>query len=178
MKSTIGLTLDVALCTNCRACELACSFTKEGVFSPEFSRIRIVPVHLQGVNVPIFCIHCEDAPCMEICPFEAIERDTKLSCIKIDAALCTNCDLCLDVCPIGAVDIPHNCQTAIACDLCDGAPVCVEHCIYGALRFEGRLSSAFPRIDLNLDGETPDERRWRIATTMAKEIREISEASS
>lgn len=31
-------------CLRCRLCELACSFTHEGVFSPSLSRIRGVKV--------------------------------------------------------------------------------------------------------------------------------------
>jgi len=177
MQSVIGLTLDVSRCTNCRACELACSFTKEGVFSPELSRIQVVSVHSQGVNVPIFCIHCEEAPCMEVCPFDAIDRDEELSVVQINAALCTNCDLCLEACPIGAVQIPRDRQIAMICDLCGGAPVCVEHCIYGALRFEGRPDSVFQDIDHALDGETTGAKRWRVATTIAQVIRETSGVS-
>jgi len=174
MQSVIGLTLDVARCTNCRACELACSYSKEGVFSPALSRIQVVSVHSQGVNVPIFCVHCEDAPCMEICPFDAIDRDMESSVVQIDADLCSGCDLCLEVCPIGAVQIPRDRQIAMMCDLCGGAPVCVEHCIYGALRFEGRPDSVFQGFDHGLDGETTDEKRWRVATTIAEVIRETS----
>ena len=35
-------------CTGCRACELACSFYKEGVFAPSKSRIKIVRIDEEG----------------------------------------------------------------------------------------------------------------------------------
>ena len=174
MESVIALTLDVARCTNCKACELACSFIKEGVFSPALSRIQVVSVHSQGVNVPIFCIHCEEAPCIEACPLDAIRQDEELSVVQIDATLCSICDLCLEACPIGAVQIPNDREAAIMCDLCGGAPVCVEHCIYGALRFESRPDSVFQSIDHSLDSKTTDEKRWRVATTIADVLRESS----
>ena len=42
------LTFNYEKCTGCRACELACSFHKEGVFAPSKSRIKIVRIDEEG----------------------------------------------------------------------------------------------------------------------------------
>jgi Fe-S-cluster-containing hydrogenase component 2 len=115
---------------------------------------------------------------MEACLFDAILREEEGSAIRINEALCTNCDLCPAACPIGAIHIPHDHEVAIACDLCDGAPVCVEHCIYGALRYEARPDEVFQDFGEPLEGESVEQKRWRIATTIAEEVREISGVGS
>jgi Fe-S-cluster-containing hydrogenase component 2 len=45
-------------------------------------------------------------------------------------------------CPFGAVDMNEEKGVAIMCDLCEGSPVCVQHCMYGALRFDQPMSGA------------------------------------
>ena len=50
------LAIDVHRCTACRACEVACSFTHEGVFAPHLSRIRVVRFMDQGLNAPVVCV--------------------------------------------------------------------------------------------------------------------------
>jgi Fe-S-cluster-containing hydrogenase component 2 len=41
--------------------------------------------------------------------------------------------MCIGICPFGAVswDADHDC--VVKCDLCDGDPECVRHCLYGAI---------------------------------------------
>ena len=175
MESVTSLTLDVAKCTNCRACELACSFAKEGVYAPALTRIRVVAVFSQGINVPIFCVHCADPACMQVCPLDAIQRDDVSGIVRIDKDLCTACSECVEACPIGALQIPEGHEVASMCDLCAGAPACVDHCMYGALRFDSKPDEVFQRFDSPLEGETLEETRWRVATTIADTLRTTME---
>lgn len=102
----INLSIDALKCTACRACELACSFAKEGVFSPTLSRIQIVQVHSAGVNVPIVCVNCADAPCIPACPVGAVYRDLRVPVVRIKEDECIGCGACITACPFGAVDRP------------------------------------------------------------------------
>jgi anaerobic carbon-monoxide dehydrogenase iron sulfur subunit len=138
----LNLQVDAAKCTACKACELSCSFAKEGAFSPHLSRIRVVQLHEQGMNVPIVCVNCADAPCIPACPTGAVFRDAKVPVVRIREEDCIGCGECVKACPFGAVDLNEEKGVAIMCDLCDGSPICVKHCMYGALTFKPPLSGA------------------------------------
>lgn len=129
-------------CTACRACELVCSFTHEGVFAPMLSRIRVVRFVDRGVNVPVVCVNCSQPACVEACPTNAAHIDRSIPVVRIDEEDCTGCGECIQACPFGAADFNDDKEVAFICDLCDGEPVCVSNCIYGALSFEPRQTVA------------------------------------
>ena len=171
-----SLTLELARCTACRACELACSFTKEGFFSPAFSRIKVLQVYELGVNVPIVCINCSEAPCLPSCPSEAIVREEASGAVHIVAERCSACGECVAACPYGAVHIPPGGELAIMCDLCGGEPACVASCLYGALRFERRPDEAYAPLILQTQGLELPEKRWQVANGLAARVGEAREA--
>jgi Fe-S-cluster-containing hydrogenase component 2 len=138
----LNLRINAAKCTACKACELACSFTKEGAFVPSLSRIRVMQVHELGMNVPTVCVNCADAPCIAACPTGAVFRDASVPVVRINEEDCIGCGDCVRACPFGAADMNEEKGVATMCDLCDGKPVCVNHCIYGALGFEQPLTTA------------------------------------
>lgn len=162
MKTGItNLVVEVSKCTACHACELACSFAKEGFFAPTLSRIRIMQVHEEGLNVPVVCVNCADAPCIPACPVGAVYRDRAVPVVRIKEDDCIGCGDCIRACPFGAVDRPPAKDVAIMCDLCDGEPACVTSCIYGALSFEQG------------DGkDAASTKRWATARVVAARVRE------
>lgn len=133
--------LNAELCTGCRACELACSFVKEGVFSPAKSRIRVVKVDDEGIDVPVGCEHCDDAPCITVCPVKALYRDEN-DAVILDNKKCIGCKQCVLVCPFGAIGYDEDKRQFYKCDLCDGEPECANWCFTGAISCEklGRVS--------------------------------------
>jgi Fe-S-cluster-containing hydrogenase component 2 len=171
-----SLTIDSARCTACMACELACSFTKEGFFSPGFSRIKVMQVYELGVNVPIACAHCADAPCLASCPSEAIVRDEARGVVSIVAERCSACGECVEACPYGAVHIPPERELAVLCDLCAGEPACVASCIYGALRYERQPELVYASLDMKTQGMDLPMKRWRVAEAVAASVGRTREA--
>ncbi len=126
------------LCTGCRICELACSWTKFGTYAPTRSAIHI-EVRSKGLMVqPIVCSQCENAYCIKACPFGAIEKNKELGIIRVIDDKCTGCGLCAKVCPIGAIKVDNKTKKAIKCDLCGGDPACVRHCPTKALELLNR----------------------------------------
>lgn len=134
-------------CIGCRTCEVACvmahskdnlliSTNKKMIFNPKLSVIKTA-----NVTAPIQCRHCEDAPCANSCPTNAITN--KAGVVFIDENLCIGCKTCAIACPFGAIDLTETNQKNIQkivvankCDLCEGranGPACIEVCPTKAL---------------------------------------------
>lgn len=167
-----ALTIDPERCTACMACELACSFTKEAVFSPALSRIRVVRVFEAGINVPVACVNCAGAPCMEACPTGAIVRDEPFGIVRVDGDLCNGCGDCTEACPYGAVFIPDGEFTAFMCDLCAGDPACVPLCLYGALTYTRQPDELFSTLEIASQTEAGEARRLAVASQIANQLRD------
>ena len=160
-------------CSGCRRCEIACSLFHEGRIWPEASRIRIF-MFVPGVEIPHLCFQCEDYPCVEACPVEALSVNEQTGAVKADVSKCTACGLCIEACP-GRVPHMHPERNHIViCDLCDGKPRCVEACQegkWGALR----LSSRIKDFSYKSLAKTPEELMVEIAKKLfgeetAKEV--------
>lgn len=134
MRKIIGV--DVAECTGCRICELVCAFEKSEECNPAKARIKIVKFEEAGVFVPGICQHCEDPPCMDVCPVEAIRRDPETGAIILRGDVCIGCRACTLVCPYGAITMDVDRHVMVKCDLCEGNPQCVEFCPKGALFYD------------------------------------------
>jgi Fe-S-cluster-containing dehydrogenase component len=79
---------------------------------------------------------------MEVCPSGAIIRDGETGAVVIVSARCVGCKMCMLACPFGQIYFNTREKVSSKCDLCDGDPNCVKHCISGALQFE-REEEAF-----------------------------------
>jgi carbon-monoxide dehydrogenase iron sulfur subunit len=91
---------NVKNCVDCKRCERVC---------PNNGMIVID-------GVPLKCMHCEDAPCLNICPEGAIKRiNDKVVVISEE---CIGCELCVSVCPFGAMRMNLSSKVAYKCDGC------------------------------------------------------------
>jgi Fe-S-cluster-containing hydrogenase component 2 len=137
------LTVDPEKCTGCRNCELVCSVMHNGVSNPSLARIQIVKWENIGVYIPMSCQHCEDAPCMAVCPKDAIYRDEALESVRINHDLCIGCKMCVSACPFGAARWDSKRGRVFKCNLCHGDPQCVRFCYTKAVDYveAGRLST-------------------------------------
>ena len=132
------LIIDYEKCVGCESCEQACSAKKTATVNPALSRIGIVRRQLGVENVPIVCQQCEEsAPCMAICPVEAISRDQELDRVSVNYDLCIGCRMCVAVCPFGVMAFDETNRKVFKCDLCDGEPVCVQFCQHKAIQYLG-----------------------------------------
>ncbi len=116
-----------SLCDGCLACMYACSLRKYGVLDLRRSAIKIIMKPEVSVNV---CRHCDPAPCVDACPFNALEVvDGR---VVLNEELCNSCKACLSLCPFNAI-IPTYGGKFIKCDLCGGDPECVKVCPHNAI---------------------------------------------
>ena len=129
------LVVDHEKCTGCRLCEMACSIKHTGVNNPTRSRIHVIKWQTEGFDLPMLCQQCEEAPCIVVCPKDALYRDPLLGRVTLNYDLCIGCRMCVTACPFGGMGIDTVTRRVIKCDLCDGDPTCVRFCDSGALQF-------------------------------------------
>ncbi|AEH06722.1 4Fe-4S dicluster domain-containing protein [Methanothermococcus okinawensis] len=116
------IVLDPSKCTGCNDCINKCKEI-HGI-----SRVK------KAGNIPIFCMQCENAPCMNICPVNAIYLKENIPIVNKER--CIGCGMCEIACPIGAIFIEE--KVAHKCTLCLDTdritPACVEACKDNALK--------------------------------------------
>lgn len=132
---------DATKCIGCRTCEVACVVSHQenqdcaAVSSKEFvSRIRVIKDN--AFTTAVTCHQCEDAPCANVCPTQAIRREH--GHIFVEQSRCIGCKSCMLACPFGAMNVVSALSRvqAIKCDLCwhrEAGPACVEACPTHAL---------------------------------------------
>lgn len=124
---------DMDACINCKACVIACrvkhmSNPYAGLATLAEPGVRsLINVYQCGPEVrgdrvyqsfvSIACMHCEEAPCIRVCPVSAIYKDTQTSITLVDRERCIGCKVCLWVCPYGAPTFDEAGKLAL-CDLC------------------------------------------------------------
>ena len=129
------LNVDPLKCDGCGLCEAACARV-HNTDNLEKSRIRVLPGgEDEGFYLPTTCQHCENPPCMAVCPEEAIFRHPDIDGVMIEKKRCIGCRMCVSACPFGAVGFDSERGFAFKCDLCNGEPECVLACGLGALEY-------------------------------------------
>ena len=139
------LEADPLKCTGCGMCRMICSMVKEGRAHAPLSRIRLIRHAGPHLHLPVICRHCEDAPCMSVCPQEAIFRDGDAGRVMVDFDRCISCKMCVAACPFGAMGFDIERRTVFKCDWCDGDPQCVRFCFPGALTFAAQQRQEYAR---------------------------------
>lgn len=132
-------------CYACLGCVVECAYRRAGasshlpLTSGLLSNAACEVIAVDTDPVPLVCNQCEDAPCLAVCPTEAIHRESKEGPVRLAAERCIGCKACVMACPFGMVRLGQDGISAVKCDLCadrltEGLePACVEACITGAL---------------------------------------------
>jgi Fe-S-cluster-containing hydrogenase component 2 len=121
-------------CLGCRSCELICSFNRDKQFNPRNAAVSVLMYEKAMVSVPVMCLQCEEACCVEVCPVGAMHREED-GAVRVDSAKCIVCKMCVNACPLGNVSFSQAARKIVKCDLCGGDPNCAKYCPTGALVF-------------------------------------------
>lgn len=126
---------DLDLCAGCQLCEFACAAGKTGAFDLEMSRIRLARPEATLMG-SFACRLCSDAPCIGVCPREALSRHPENGTIVVDKVKCVGCGWCIEACDYGAVVLDPRTKMVAICDMCPDQPEprCITFCPKGALR--------------------------------------------
>ncbi|MGL5031211.1 MAG: 4Fe-4S dicluster domain-containing protein [Aeromonas sp.] len=101
---------DPKLCIGCGTCMAACSSVHKAQGLQQAPRLTVMRHEL--ATMPVQCRHCDDAPCIKVCPVEAIAQTD--DSVQINESLCIGCNLCAVACPFGAVQSAGSRPVAMA----------------------------------------------------------------
>lgn len=132
-----GKVFDQDKCIGCHACTTACK-------SEHLVPLGVTRTYVKQVEVGIYpevnrhfqinrCNQCEDAPCVPICPVEAMFQ-RKDGIVDFDREVCIGCKACMAACPYDAIYISPESNSAEKCNFCAHRieqgmePACVVVC--------------------------------------------------
>jgi tetrathionate reductase subunit B len=155
MAEQYGMVIDLAACIGCHACSIACKFENGTELNVDWHRVETIgdPKAKVGQDIPagtypnlslywlpMPCMHCQNPPCMEVCPAAAISKRAE-GMVVVDQSKCVGCQYCSWACPYDVPQFNPETGTMEKCTLCahrvtqGEPPACVEACVYGARVF-------------------------------------------
>jgi Fe-S-cluster-containing dehydrogenase component len=113
--------IDNRRCIGCHACSVACKAEHEVPLGVARTWVKYVDKGVFPETRRTFqvtrCNHCEDAPCVEICPTTALFR-RRDGIVDFDPRRCIGCKACMQGCPYDALYIDPQTETAAKCNFC------------------------------------------------------------
>lgn len=103
-----GMLIDLRRCIGCYSCMIACK--QEHFLPPGINWTRILTSEtgeyprVRRQSYPVLCNHCEEAPCVKVCPTGATTRRED-GIVVIDANKCVGCRYCIISCPYQQRDL-------------------------------------------------------------------------
>jgi sulfite dehydrogenase (quinone) subunit SoeB len=162
----LGLVIDLDTCVGCHACAVNCKewntggyhapLTDSAPYAGGGEGVWLNRVHSfeagegaagRTVHFPRSCLHCEDAPCVTVCPTGASYKRAGDGIVLVDEDLCIGCKLCSWACPYGAREYDADQGVMKKCTLCidriynenlaevERLPACVATCPASARHF-------------------------------------------
>lgn len=163
-----GMLIDQEKCVGCHACATSCK-AANGT-PPGVTRAKVVRTtkgsypNVEREIIPMLCMHCENAACVEVCPTGATTKREEDGIVVIDKEVCIGCKTCMTACPYNAryfceetngyfgdglteyEEVKYKNMPSDVVDKCDfclsrtdegktPSPVCVAACMAGARVF-------------------------------------------
>ena len=154
-----ALVIDLDVCVGCQACVTSCkawntsgesgSLTDLRPYDADplgtfFNRVQTYEAgaypDVDTVHFPKSCLHCEEPPCVPVCPTGASYKRASDGLVLVDYDRCIGCKYCAWACPYGARELDEGRKEMTKCTLCvdridnealperDRQPACVLAC--------------------------------------------------
>jgi len=105
-----GMAIDLDRCVGCQTCAVACKHANDTPLGIQWRRVLDVELgkfpDVARLFLPVGCQHCDDPPCVPVCPSGATRRRAD-GIVTQDYDLCIGCGYCAVSCPYGARSIDH-----------------------------------------------------------------------
>jgi Fe-S-cluster-containing dehydrogenase component len=166
LAKQLALVIDLNVCVGCHACVTSCKqWNTSGSAGPLadehayganptgtfFNRVQSFEAgsfpDTDTIHFPKSCLHCEEPPCVPVCPTGASYKRKSDGIVLVDYDKCIGCKYCAWACPYGARELDEARQVMTKCTLCvdrihdesmapeDRRPACVKACPTGARLF-------------------------------------------
>jgi Fe-S-cluster-containing dehydrogenase component/formate-dependent nitrite reductase membrane component NrfD len=129
--------IDQRKCIGCHACTVACKAEHDVPIGVYRTWVKYIEKGEFPNSRRYFlvnrCNHCDDAPCVAICPTKALFK-RKDGIVDFDSSRCIGCKSCMQACPYDALYIDPYSHTAAKCNYCAHRtevglePACVVVC--------------------------------------------------
>ena len=94
-KRQWALVVDLRRCDGCKYCTVACQTTHYLPKDQEWIKVYEVEDEAGAKYfLPRLCMHCENPPCLKVCPVAATFKD-KEGVVLVDQDRCIGCRLCM-----------------------------------------------------------------------------------
>ncbi len=133
----LALVIDLNVCVGCHACVTSCKewntsgwagpMTDQRPYGKDptgtfFNRVQTFEVgqypNTETVHFPKSCLHCEEPPCVPVCPTGASYKREEDGIVLVDYDKCIGCKYCSWACPYGAREIDEKQRVMKKCTLC------------------------------------------------------------
>ncbi|MDP2940326.1 MAG: 4Fe-4S binding protein [Candidatus Omnitrophota bacterium] len=126
------LFIDLDKCSECKECQVSCGY----FYHPHNMGVASL---FEFATFSTLCRRCEEAPCVNSCYYEALERQPD-GILKRYLMRCTSCKSCTIACPFGVIFLEYIPYLSSSCDYCIGIsktelPKCVSTCEHLAVEF-------------------------------------------
>ncbi len=162
-----GFVIDQRRCIGCHACTVACKEENQVPLGASRTWVKYVErgtfPHTRRYFAVLRCNHCDEAPCVTICPTVALYRRAD-GIVDFDGARCIGCKSCMQACPYDALYMDPATGTAAKCHYCAHRtevglePACVVVCPEQAI-IAGDLDDPASRIARLVDTEQVQVRK-------------------
>lgn len=111
-----GMVIDLDKCTACQACTIACRAENNVPFAGEEQTRKgraifwneVIPIvegkypNISTTFIPRPCMHCENPPCVKVCPVGATYLREEDGLVMQNVHRCIGCRYCTVACPYGS----------------------------------------------------------------------------